>query len=410
MNHVVKAAFGAFRQARTRNVYQWDYGMVLQFVGLDLPDVYEAHFANQPMSGVAKTALGGPEGVDIPDEYLTTGQDVYAWVFLHDDGTDGESVYMVTIPVQQRPRPTEDEPTPVQQGLIDRAMVLLGEAVESTSADADRAEAAAAGIEDTIDAALQEAKDSGEFDGPQGPEGPQGEQGEKGDTGAQGPQGIQGPKGDTGEQGPQGEKGEKGDTGDDYVLTQEDRVEIAGMVDKETLGLDNVDNTSDLDKPVSTATQEALDDKQDALTFDTAPTAGSNNPVTSGGVLAALESITTEEALNYIYTIWQAQIRNKVDVESGKGLSSNDYTNAEKTKLAGIQAGAQVNSVTGIKGNAESAYRTGNINITAQDIGISDAGFETEAAVSFSHMLFQALIRDLDRRLTLAEAQLAALV
>lgn len=33
----------------------------------------------------------------------------------------------------------------------------------------------------------------------------------------------------------------------------------------------------------------------------------------------------------------------KVDKESGKGLSTNDYTNAEKTKLAGIEAGAEVN-------------------------------------------------------------------
>lgn len=33
----------------------------------------------------------------------------------------------------------------------------------------------------------------------------------------------------------------------------------------------------------------------------------------------------------------------KVDKVSGKGLSTNDYTNAEKTKLAGIEAGAQAN-------------------------------------------------------------------
>ena len=33
----------------------------------------------------------------------------------------------------------------------------------------------------------------------------------------------------------------------------------------------------------------------------------------------------------------------KVDKETGKGLSTNDYTDAEKAKLAGIEAGAQVN-------------------------------------------------------------------
>lgn len=33
----------------------------------------------------------------------------------------------------------------------------------------------------------------------------------------------------------------------------------------------------------------------------------------------------------------------KVDKVNGKGLSTNDYTDAEKTKLAGIEAGAEVN-------------------------------------------------------------------
>ena len=62
---------------------------------------------------------------------------------------------------------------------------------------------------------------------------------------------------------------------------------------KSDMGLANADNTSDLDKPISTATQTALD--------------------------------------------------NKVNTETGKGLSTNDYTAAEKTKLAGIESGAQVN-------------------------------------------------------------------
>ena len=42
---------------------------------------------------------------------------------------------------------------------------------------------------------------------------------------------------------------------------------------------------------------------------------------------------------------------------------------ADKTKLDGIASGAQVNTITGVKGNAESAYRTGNVNITPANIG-----------------------------------------
>lgn len=42
----------------------------------------------------------------------------------------------------------------------------------------------------------------------------------------------------------------------------------------------------------------------------------------------------------------KAALANKVDKVSGKGLSTNDYTNEDKNKLAGIEAGAQVNEVT----------------------------------------------------------------
>lgn len=41
----------------------------------------------------------------------------------------------------------------------------------------------------------------------------------------------------------------------------------------------------------------------------------------------------------------------KVDVVSGKGLSTNDYTSAEKQKLSGIASGAQVNVIESVKVN-----------------------------------------------------------
>lgn len=73
--------------------------------------------------------------------------------------------------------------------------------------------------------------------GEKGDKGDQGIQGEKGDKGDTGAQGIQGEKGDTGPQGPKGDKGDtgetgpKGDQGDDYILTQQDKDDIAGLVD-----------------------------------------------------------------------------------------------------------------------------------------------------------------------------------
>ena len=42
---------------------------------------------------------------------------------------------------------------------------------------------------------------------------------------------------------------------------------------------------------------------------------------------------------------------------------------SDKTKLNGIETGAQVNTITGVKGNAESSYRTGKVNLTPANIG-----------------------------------------
>ena len=131
MNNIVTAAFGGSRSARTRGLYQWDYGMVLQFTGLSLPSAYTVHFSNTPMSGTAKTQVGNADGVSIPDEYLTTGGNVYAWIFLHSGENDGYTCYMVTIPVTARPQPTEDAPTPVQRSVIDQAIAALNGGIQA---------------------------------------------------------------------------------------------------------------------------------------------------------------------------------------------------------------------------------------------------------------------------------------
>lgn len=61
------------------------------------------------------------------------------------------------------------------------------------------------------------------------------------------------------------------------------------------------------------------------------------------------------------------------------------FTAAERTKLSGIAAGAQVNTVTGVKGNSESTYRTGNINITKANIGLGNVDNTADANKSVKH-------------------------
>lgn len=45
------------------------------------------------------------------------------------------------------------------------------------------------------------------------------------------------------------------------------------------------------------------------------------------------------------------ELDNKVDKEEGKGLSTNDFTNLDKSKLNTIQAGAEVNIIDSISVN-----------------------------------------------------------
>jgi len=78
-------------------------------------------------------------------------------------------------------------------------------------------------------------------------------------------------------------------------------------------------------------------------------------------------------------------VNGKVDKVDGKGLSTNDYTSDEKTKLTGIATGAQVNVLEGIQKNGDTVTITNKIaNITVptktSDI-TNDSGFITSSSV-----------------------------
>jgi len=134
-NRIVTATFGVSKMAHTRSLYQYDYGTVLQIAGLSLPFAFEVDFANTPDRGQSKTQIGQNSQVSIPDEYLLSGKPIYAWIFLHDSETDGETVYHITIPVRRRTERTDQEPTPVQQDTITQAIAALDAAVEQTGRD-----------------------------------------------------------------------------------------------------------------------------------------------------------------------------------------------------------------------------------------------------------------------------------
>lgn len=86
--------------------------------------------------------LGDHDGVDIPDEYLESGQDIHVWVYII--GEDhAETEYQGIIHVTKRAEPIDEEPSPTQQGIIDQAIATLNAAIEQTGENVEIAVGAA---------------------------------------------------------------------------------------------------------------------------------------------------------------------------------------------------------------------------------------------------------------------------
>ena len=94
----------------------------------------------------------------------------------------------------------------------------------------------------------------------------------------------------------------------------------------------------------------------------------------------------------------------KVDKVDGKGLSTNDYTSDEKTKLSGIASGAQANVLEGIQKNGTAVTITNKIaNITVPTNTnelTNGAGFQTASEVNA--LISSALTTVMDYKGTVA--------
>lgn len=87
----------------------------------------------------------------------------------------------------------------------------------------------------------------------------------------------------------------------------------------------------------------------------------------------------------------QAQIDNKVDKVTGKGLSTEDYTTTEKTKLSGIEEGAQKNTVTSVAG------KTGAVTLAKGDVGLSNVDNTSDESKPISTATQTALDKKQDK-------------
>ena len=104
-------------------------------------------------------------------------------------------------------------------------------------------------------------------------------------------------------------------------------------LDKDDVGLGNVDNTSDANKPISTATQTALNAKQNAITGAATTITGSNLTanrvlIANGSGKVAVSAVTSTELgyLDGVTSAIQTQLNGKVPTSrtvNGKALTSN---------------------------------------------------------------------------------------
>lgn len=97
----------------------------------------------------------------------------------------------------------------------------------------------------------------------------------------------------------------------------------------------------------------------------------------------SLSSSSTNPVQNKII---KAELDTKVDKESGKGLSTNDYTTPEKNKLGGIESGAQVNIIETIQKNGipiSASNKTVNIIVPTNTNELTNgAGFQNATQVN----------------------------
>lgn len=168
----------------------------------------------------------------------------------------------------------------------------------------------------------------GRIKGPKGDTGPQGEQGPRGPQGIKGYKGDIGPqgfKGDQGERGPQGPKGDKGDVGP-----------IGKTGPQGSTGPRGLQGATGPQGPIGqTGPQGAKGDKGDPLTFEKLTNEQKKdiaNKVAIDDIAAAYvkKDDLTQSLSNKAD---KSDLNKKVDMVSGKSLSSNDFTNDFKATL-----------------------------------------------------------------------------
>lgn len=121
-------------------------------------------------------------------------------------------------------------------------------------------------------------------------------------------------------------------------------------------------DTKEIYLDTNASTRIKLNDQPDVVTYELSK---NGSTITLTGSNGQSTMVTDSDTTYSIVTT------------SANGLMSKDML----TKLNGIEAGAQKNTITGVKGSAETAYRTGNVNITKANIGLGNVEDKSSATI-----------------------------
>lgn len=144
MDNIIDIELTGRSTRRDQKLWQYDYGQMLRITGKEFPKVTEVQFSLQRSGGHTLDRIGtfdnGVFSVQIPNELLqnkraTSDYTIYAFVYLSGDES-GNTKYMIQLPVESRPEPTD----PSEDPTIDPS--IFKDAVNAVNASANRAEAA----------------------------------------------------------------------------------------------------------------------------------------------------------------------------------------------------------------------------------------------------------------------------
>lgn len=121
-------------------------------------------------------------------------------------------------------------------------------------------------------------------------------------------------------------------------------------------------DTKEIYLDTNTSTRIKLNDQPDVVTYELSKNGSTITLTGSNGQ----STMVTDSDTTY-----------SVVTTSANGLMSKEML----TKLNGIEAGAQKNTITGVKGSAETSYRTGSINITKANIGLGNVEDKSSATI-----------------------------